>query len=215
MLKWNGQRVAGSVIILISQGSISSHEHDASVRLLQQEDISIATIEYPSIGDGKISVLSQETRSPHYTIRESGVGTISHMSTYIQLVNSMMEIQRFFTRRIAPKWPTLVSFSCPVHMKLPSFFKLVARVANNVRQIKPCSKNTQGETSTTVTNRREKKTFLFAYWALYISFFKLFLYTVWFSVSLFYSFLCSNKVCRLPILCPFIFFLFGRRKSRK
>lgn len=111
MLKWNGQRVAGSVIMLISQGSISPLDLETSVHLLRQEEISIATIEYPSIGDGKISSLSQATRSPHYTIRETGVGTMSHMSTYIQLVNSMMEIQRFFTKRIAPKWPTLVSFS--------------------------------------------------------------------------------------------------------
>lgn len=125
MLKWNGQRVAGSVIMLISQGSISPLDLETSVHLLRQEEISIATIEYPSIGDGKISSLSQATRSPHYTIRETGVGTMSHMSTYIQLVNSMMEIQRFFTKRIAPKWPTLVSF-----FLCSSFFKLEENMAS-------------------------------------------------------------------------------------
>ncbi|CAL8076188.1 unnamed protein product [Orchesella dallaii] len=108
MLKWNGGRVAGSVIILISQGSISSMDMETVVHLLRQEQVSVATIEYPSIGDGKISSLSRATRSPHYMIRETGVGPQSHISTYIQLVNSLMDIQRFFTRGIALKWPTLV-----------------------------------------------------------------------------------------------------------
>ena len=110
MLKANGQRVAGSVIILISQGTISQMDLETSLHLLKQEEVSIATIEYPSIGDGKISTLSQGTNSPHYSIRESGVGSMSHMSTYIQLVNAMMDIQRFFTKGISTKWPTLVSF---------------------------------------------------------------------------------------------------------
>src|SRR5665811_111633 len=103
MLKWNNQRVGGSVIVLISQGTISTMDLEASVHLLRQEEVSIATIEYPSIGDGKISVLSQATNSPHFAIRETGVGTMSHMSTYIQLVNSMMEIQKFYTKGIALK----------------------------------------------------------------------------------------------------------------
>jgi hypothetical protein len=109
MLKVGGQRVGGSVIVLITQGTISSTDLEAAVHLLRQEEVSITTIEYPSIGDGKISVLSQSTRSPHFAIRETGVGTMSHMSTYIQLVNSMMEIQRFFTKGVSPKWPTLVN----------------------------------------------------------------------------------------------------------
>lgn len=81
---------------------------ETSLRLLKQEGVSIATIEYPSIGDGKISTLSRGTKSPHYSIRETGVGSMSHMSTYIQLVNAMMDIQRFFTKGISSKWPTLV-----------------------------------------------------------------------------------------------------------
>lgn len=109
MLKMNGQRVAGSVIVLISQGTISPMDLEASLQLLRQEEVSITTIEYPSVGDGKIAVLSQGTNSPHYSIRESGVGTMSHMSTYIQLVNALQDIQRFFTKGIASKWPTLVS----------------------------------------------------------------------------------------------------------
>lgn len=110
MLKSNGQRVGGSVIVLITQGTISSMDLEASVHLLKQEEVAISTIEYPSVGDGKIASLAQATNSPYFAIRETGVGTMSHMSTYIQLVNSLMEIQRFFTKGIAQKWPILVRF---------------------------------------------------------------------------------------------------------
>ncbi|XP_021963346.1 calcium-activated chloride channel regulator 2 [Folsomia candida] len=103
MLKWNGGRVGGSVIILISQGTISPLDLEASVHLLKMEDVALATIEYPSIGDGKISALSQATNSPHFAIRETGVGTVSHMSTYIQLVNSLMSIQNLYCGNLVKK----------------------------------------------------------------------------------------------------------------
>ncbi|CAG7835179.1 unnamed protein product [Allacma fusca] len=108
MLKWNGAKVAGSVIILISQGSISRMDQDASLNLLRKEEVAIATIEYPSNGDGRVAMLAQATNSPHYAVRETGVGSISHMSTYLQLVNAMIDIQRYFTWSSSKRIPTLI-----------------------------------------------------------------------------------------------------------
>jgi len=60
-------------------------------------------------GDGKISLLAEGTNGPHFTIRETGVGPTTHMSTFVQLINALMTIQRFFTEELAPTWPVMVS----------------------------------------------------------------------------------------------------------
>jgi len=51
VLKWNGGRAAGSVIILVSQGTVSGTDLEASLDLLRREEVSVAAIEYPSLGE--------------------------------------------------------------------------------------------------------------------------------------------------------------------
>ncbi|CAG7818395.1 unnamed protein product [Allacma fusca] len=108
VLKRNQQRAAGSVIILVSQGTVSNVDLEASLDLLRQEEVTLAGIEYPSLGDGKISILSDGTNGPHFVIRETGVGPTTHMSTYVQLINALMMIQKFFTEDVAASWPTMI-----------------------------------------------------------------------------------------------------------
>jgi hypothetical protein len=55
MLKRNQQRAAGSVIILVSQGTVSSPDLEASLELLRQEEVTLAAIEYPSLGKSSSS----------------------------------------------------------------------------------------------------------------------------------------------------------------
>jgi hypothetical protein len=50
MLKRNQQRAAGSVIILVSQGTVSTPDLETSLELLRQEEVTLAAIEYPSLG---------------------------------------------------------------------------------------------------------------------------------------------------------------------
>jgi len=50
MLKRNGGRAAGSVIILISQGTVSTTDLESSLDLMKREEITVAAIEYPSLG---------------------------------------------------------------------------------------------------------------------------------------------------------------------
>lgn len=50
VLKRNQQRAAGSVIILVSQGTVSNVDLEASLDLLRQEEVTLAAIEYPSLG---------------------------------------------------------------------------------------------------------------------------------------------------------------------
>jgi len=51
LLKRNQQRAAGSVIILVSQGTVSSTDLEASLELLREEEVTLAAIEYPSLGE--------------------------------------------------------------------------------------------------------------------------------------------------------------------
>jgi len=108
MLKQNGGTAAGAVIILICGGTITTQDVSGSLYLLRQEQLSVAAIEYPCIGDNKVSLFANVTKSPYFSIKERGVGTMSHISTYIELVNAIRDVQRFFTQGVAPKWPTLV-----------------------------------------------------------------------------------------------------------
>jgi len=54
MLKRNQQRAAGSVIILVSQGTVSSPDLEASLELLREEEVTLAAIEYPSLGKREV-----------------------------------------------------------------------------------------------------------------------------------------------------------------
>lgn len=50
MLSDGGGRAAGSVIILVSQGTVSTPDLDLSLELLKREEVTLAAIEYPSLG---------------------------------------------------------------------------------------------------------------------------------------------------------------------
>jgi len=51
MLKNSGGRASGSVIILVSQGTVSTPDLDLSLELLKREEVTLAAIEYPSLGE--------------------------------------------------------------------------------------------------------------------------------------------------------------------
>ncbi|OXA62643.1 Calcium-activated chloride channel regulator 1 [Folsomia candida] len=108
MLKQQRAAAAGSVIILVSQGTVSTPDLEVSLDLLRKEEVTLAAIEYPSLGDGKISVLAEGTNGPNFVVRESGVGPTTHMSTFIQLINALMSIQRYFTEDLASSWPVMI-----------------------------------------------------------------------------------------------------------
>lgn len=83
-------------------------------------------------GDGKISVLAEGTNGPNFVVRESGVGPTTHMSTFIQLINALMSIQRYFTEDLASSWPVMVSYCSTFTLKC-IVFKLLKRDSLDVR----------------------------------------------------------------------------------
>ncbi|CAG7693298.1 unnamed protein product, partial [Allacma fusca] len=105
ILKRTYESASGAVVILASAGTTSREIVQEGLNILLQEDVSMATIEFPSTGQGRSSILSN---GPHFTILSPNSYENFGFKSYMGLLNAFVGIQTFFAQDVEPPWPVII-----------------------------------------------------------------------------------------------------------